>query len=156
VFKIFDKQGEMSARMAFVKFLYHQTPLPQPRRAPCPDPKLEALLDAYFTANRQFKSKPRLLSKASGMHYWTLHARKSSTPSPDSVRKRGHGRRENHGSGFEPARDRLDYAPPFRWGIRQRLSCANRWSKSRRRDSIMCSSRTRSESVDTALRSLLA
>src|SRR3569832_624846 len=28
-----------------------------------------------FTANRQFKSKPRLLSKASGMHYWTPDGR---------------------------------------------------------------------------------
>ena len=31
-------------------------------------------LDAFwmpFTANRQFKAKPRLLARAEGMHYWT-------------------------------------------------------------------------------------
>jgi len=28
-----------------------------------------------FTANRQFKAKPRLLGKASGMHYWTPDGR---------------------------------------------------------------------------------
>lgn len=35
-------------------------------------------LDAYwmpFTANRQFKKAPRLLSKASGMHFWTPEGR---------------------------------------------------------------------------------
>jgi len=28
-----------------------------------------------FTANRQFKANPRLLSRASGMHYWTPEGR---------------------------------------------------------------------------------
>jgi len=35
-------------------------------------------LDAFwmpFTANRQFKAKPRLLSRALGMHYWTNDGR---------------------------------------------------------------------------------
>jgi beta-alanine--pyruvate transaminase len=42
-------------------------------------------LDAYwmpFTANRQFKKAPRLLAKASGMHYWTTTAARSSTRWP--------------------------------------------------------------------------
>ena len=55
-------------------------------------------LDAYwmpFTSNRQFKSKPRLLHKASGMHYWTPDGRKIL----DAVAglwcvNAGHGRRE--------------------------------------------------------------
>jgi beta-alanine--pyruvate transaminase len=37
-----------------------------------------AALDAFwmpFTANRQFKSAPRLLAKANGMHYWTPEGR---------------------------------------------------------------------------------
>ena len=29
-----------------------------------------------FTANRQFKSQPRLLARAEGMHYWTDDGRK--------------------------------------------------------------------------------
>ena len=35
-------------------------------------------MDAYwmpFTANRQFKKAPRLLAKASGMHFWTPEGR---------------------------------------------------------------------------------
>ena len=48
-----------------------------------------------FTANRQFKSKPRILAKASGMHYWTPEGR----PILDGVAglwcvNAGHGRKE--------------------------------------------------------------
>src|SRR5690349_3226258 len=35
-------------------------------------------LDAYwmpFTANRQFKREPRMLARASGMHFWTPEGR---------------------------------------------------------------------------------
>jgi len=35
-------------------------------------------MDAFwmpFTANRQFKQEPRLLAKASGMHFWTPEGR---------------------------------------------------------------------------------
>ena len=35
-------------------------------------------LDAFwmpYTANRHFKAKPRLLSRAQGMHYWTADGR---------------------------------------------------------------------------------
>ena len=35
-------------------------------------------LDAFwmpFTANRQFKSNPRLLARAEGMYYWTVDGR---------------------------------------------------------------------------------
>ena len=42
-------------------------------------------LDAYwmpFTANRQFKQAPRLLAKASGMHYWTPEAARYWTALP--------------------------------------------------------------------------
>ncbi|MCB1994474.1 MAG: aspartate aminotransferase family protein, partial [Rhodoferax sp.] len=38
----------------------------------------DAALDAFwmpFTANRQFKKSPRLLAKASGMHYWDADGR---------------------------------------------------------------------------------
>ena len=55
-------------------------------------------LDAFwmpFTANRQFKSNPRLLAKAQGMHYWTADGREVL----DGVAglwcvNSGHGRRE--------------------------------------------------------------
>ena len=32
-----------------------------------------------FTANRQFKDKPRMLSHAKGMHYWTADGRPGGT-----------------------------------------------------------------------------
>jgi len=38
-----------------------------------------AELEAYwmpFTANRQFKSKPRMMARAEGMYYWTDDGRK--------------------------------------------------------------------------------
>jgi beta-alanine--pyruvate transaminase len=66
----------MSLRIAsFVNFLYHSplTP-PQPTERAMSRTELEAYW-MPFTANRQFKSKPRLLSKASGMHYWTPDGR---------------------------------------------------------------------------------
>ena len=40
-----------------------------------PDPALEALW-MPFTANRQFKSRPRMLVAASGMHYTSDDGRK--------------------------------------------------------------------------------
>ena len=48
-----------------------------------------------FTANRQFKSQPRLLARAEGMHYWTEDGRKVL----DGVAglwcvNAGHGRKE--------------------------------------------------------------
>ena len=33
-----------------------------------------------FTANRQFKANPRLLARASGMHYWTADGRTGWVP----------------------------------------------------------------------------
>src|SRR5438552_4495217 len=42
------------------------------------EPRMTPKLDAYwmpFTANRQFKKVPRMLAKASGMHYWTPEGR---------------------------------------------------------------------------------
>ena len=55
-------------------------------------------LDAHwmpFTANRHFKSAPRLLSRAEGVHYWTTEGRRIL----DGVAglwcvNAGHGRRE--------------------------------------------------------------
>src|SRR5205823_5900867 len=69
-------------------------------------PMSRSELEAFwmpFTANRQFKAKPRLLAKASGMHYWTPEGRQIL----DAVAglwcvNAGHGRRERayHGVGF--------------------------------------------------------
>src|SRR5215475_5246927 len=73
-------------------------------------------LDAYwmpFTANRQFKKAPRLLARASGMHYWTDDGRQIL----DGVAglwcvNAGHARPKIVQAIQHEAAE-LDYAPPF-------------------------------------------
>src|SRR3569833_1858143 len=69
-----------------------------------------------FTANRQFKSKPRILAKASGMHYWTPEGRQIL----DGVAglwcvNAGHGRKEI-AQAVTTQLETMDYAPPFQMG----------------------------------------
>ncbi len=86
-------------------------------------------LDAFwmpFTANRQFKAKPRLLAKASGMHYWTPDGRQIL----DAVAglwcvNAGHGRREIK-EAVARQLETLDYAPPFQMGHPGAFELANR------------------------------
>ena len=80
--------------------------------APLTRPDLEALW-LPFTANRQFKSNPRLLARASGMYYWTPEGRQVL----DAVAglwcvNAGHGRREIT-SAVASQLETMDYAPPF-------------------------------------------
>src|SRR6202161_4835959 len=79
-----------------------------------------------FTANRQFKARPRLLAKASGMHYWTPEGRQIL----DGVAglwcvNAGHGRRE-----ITEAVTRqigaMDFAPTFQMGHPIAFELANR------------------------------
>ena len=69
-----------------------------------------------FTANRQFKAKPRLLARASGMQYWTADGREIL----DAVAglwcvNAGHGRREITAA-VAAQLESMDYAPPFQMG----------------------------------------
>ena len=69
-----------------------------------------------FTANRQFKAAPRLLARASAMHYFTPEGR----PLLDGAAglwcvNAGHGRREIV-EAVASAMAELDYAPPFQMG----------------------------------------
>ncbi len=76
-------------------------------------------LDAYwmpFTANRQFKSAPRMLAKASGMHYWTPEGRQVL----DGVAglwcvNAGHARPKIVQAIAEQAAE-MDFAPSFNMG----------------------------------------
>ncbi|MGH8266194.1 MAG: aminotransferase class III-fold pyridoxal phosphate-dependent enzyme, partial [Steroidobacteraceae bacterium] len=66
-----------------------------------------------FTPNRQFKAQPRLLARASGMHYWTSDGRQIL----DAVAglwcvNAGHGRREITAA-VASQLESMDYAPPF-------------------------------------------
>jgi beta-alanine--pyruvate transaminase len=89
------------------------------------DPSLESYW-MPFTANRQFKAKPRVLARASGMHYYTPDGRQIL----DAVAglwcvNAGHGRREI----TEAVRNQLetlDYAPPFQMGHPGAFELANR------------------------------
>jgi beta-alanine--pyruvate transaminase len=86
-------------------------------------------LDAFwmpFTANRQFKSNPRVLTKASGMHYWTADGRQIL----DAVAglwcvNAGHGRGEI-AQAVARQLETLDYAPPFQMGHPGAFELANR------------------------------
>src|SRR5256886_8988967 len=91
-------------------------------------PMSRSELEAFwmpFTANRQFKAKPRLLAKASGMHYWTPEGRQIL----DAVAglwcvNAGHGRREITQAVASPL-ETLDYAPPFQMGHPGAFALAN-------------------------------
>ncbi|HYX47209.1 MAG TPA: aspartate aminotransferase family protein [Sphingomicrobium sp.] len=69
-----------------------------------------------FTANRQFKSEPMLLSRASGMHYFTPDGRQVLDGAAGLwCVNAGHGRREIV-EAVTDAMAELDYAPPFKIG----------------------------------------
>jgi beta-alanine--pyruvate transaminase len=106
-----------------------------------------------FTANRQFKAKPRLLARAEGMHYWTPDGRKVL----DGVAglwcvNAGHGRKEI----TQAVTDQLatmEYAPPFQMGHPIGFELANRLVKTTPGDlDHVFFTNSGSESVDTALK----
>jgi beta-alanine--pyruvate transaminase len=86
-------------------------------------------LDAFwmpFTANRQFKGNPRLLSRAEGMHYWTSDGRQVL----DAVAglwcvNAGHSRREITEAVAQQL-GTMEYAPAFQMGHPSAFELANR------------------------------
>jgi len=110
-----------------------------------------------FTANRQFKSAPRLLAKASGMHYWTPDGR----PILDGTAglwcvNAGHGRNEISEAVARQIAT-MEYAPPFQMGHPGAFELANeivRLSPAGLDHVFFTNSG--SESVDTALKIALA
>jgi beta-alanine--pyruvate transaminase len=106
-----------------------------------------------FTANRQFKSKPRILAKASGMHYWTPEGRQLL----DGVAglwcvNAGHGRKEIT-QAVASQLETMDYAPPFQMGHPPAFALANALVKIAPpgMDHVFFTN-SGSESVDTALK----
>ncbi len=74
--------------------------------------ELEALW-LPFTANRQFKEKPRLLSRAEGMYYWTPEGRKILDGTAGLwCCAAGHARSEITAAVSRQI-EQMDYAPPF-------------------------------------------
>jgi beta-alanine--pyruvate transaminase len=119
-----------------------------------------AELEAYwmpFTANRQFKANPRLLGKASGMHYWTPDGRQVL----DAVAglwcvNAGHGRREIT-EAVSRQLETMDFAPPFQMGHHPAFELANAVARLAPAglDHVFFTN-SGSESVDTALKMALA
>jgi beta-alanine--pyruvate transaminase len=129
--------------------------MPNPA-APLTRPELEALW-LPFTANRQFKSSPRLLAKASGMYYWTSEGRQVL----DAVAglwcvNAGHGRREITDA-VAGQLETLDYAPPFQMAHPLAFQLANAVVKIAPAglDHVFFTN-SGSEAVDTALKIALA
>lgn len=86
-------------------------------------------MDAYwmpFTANRQFKQAPRMLAKASGMHFWTPDGRQIL----DGIAglwcvNAGHARPKIVQAIAEQAAE-MDFAPPFNMGHPKAFELAER------------------------------
>jgi beta-alanine--pyruvate transaminase len=124
------------------------------------DPNTASSLDAYwmpFTANRQFKGKPRMLSRASGMYYETPEGRKvlDGTAGLWCVNA-GHGRKEITRA-VAGQLEVMDYAPPFQMGHPAAFELANAIVRIAPKGlEHVFFTNSGSESVDTALKIALA
>jgi beta-alanine--pyruvate transaminase len=117
-------------------------------------------LDAYwmpFTANRQFKKAPRLLAKASGMHFWTPEGREIL----DGIAglwcvNAGHARPKIVQAIQQQAAE-LDFAPPFQMAHPKAFELAERLAAIAPAGlNKVFFTNSGSESVDTALKMALA
>lgn len=110
-----------------------------------------------FTANRQFKSNPRLLAKAKGMYYTTVDGRQilDATAGLWCVNA-GHGRQEIIDAISKQTAE-MDYAPSFQLGHEGSFRAATAVAKCMPEgiDRIFFTN-SGSESVDTALKMALA
>lgn len=110
-----------------------------------------------FTANRQFKSAPRLLKGAKGMHYETVDGR----PVLDGTAglwcvNAGHGN-PRIVEAIQTQAAQLDYAPAFQMGHPLAFQLANRLAQMMPGDlDHVFFTNSGSESVDTALKIALA
>ena len=117
-------------------------------------------LDAFwmpFTANRQFKAAPRLLSRAEGMYYWTPEGRQVlDAASGLWCVNAGHGRKEITQAVAEQIAT-MDYAPPFQMGHPVAFELANALVEITPKglDRVFFTN-SGSESVDTALKIAIA
>jgi beta-alanine--pyruvate transaminase len=121
---------------------------------------MDTTQDAYwmpFTANRQFKKNPRLLSKASGMHYWDETGREIL----DGVAglwcvNAGHGRPKIT-QAIQAQAAEMDFCPPFQMAHPKAFELARRVADLAP-DGMgkVFFTNSGSESVDTALKMALA
>ncbi len=117
-------------------------------------------LDAFwmpFTANRQFKKAPRMLARASGMHYWTDDGREvlDGTAGLWCVNA-GHSR-PHIVKAIQAQAAELDFAPTFQMAHPKAFELASAVAKLAPGDlKKVFFTNSGSESVDTALKIALA
>jgi len=117
-------------------------------------------LDAFwmpYTANRQFKSNPRLLARAEGMYYWTVDGREVMDGCAGLwCVNAGHGRREIT-EAVTKQLSTMDFAPSFQMGHLIAFELANRLAAIAPPglDRVFFTN-SGSESVDTALKMAIA
>ncbi|MBS0449151.1 MAG: aspartate aminotransferase family protein [Proteobacteria bacterium] len=106
-----------------------------------------------FTAARQFRQEPRLLSKASGMHYWTPEGRQVLDGCAGLwCVNAGHARTKIVQAIAEQAAE-LDFAPPFNMGHPKAFELAEKLVKLTPPDlNRVFYTNSGSEAVDTALK----
>ncbi len=117
-------------------------------------------LDAYwmpFTANRQFKKEPRMLVRASGMHFWTPEGRQIL----DGIAglwcvNAGHGR-PRIVQAIQAQAAEMDFAPPFNMGHPKAFELAERLAEITPKSlNKVFFTNSGSEAVETALKIAIA
>jgi beta-alanine--pyruvate transaminase len=127
---------------------------------PLASPSATQDLDSFwmpFTANRQFKSAPRLFSKAEGMYYYTPEGRKVL----DGVAglwcvNAGHGRKKIV-EAIQAQAAEMDFAPTFNMGHPKAFELASRLTELTPKGlNKVFFTNSGSESVETALKMAIA
>jgi beta-alanine--pyruvate transaminase len=117
-------------------------------------------LDAYwmpFTANRQFKKSPRLLTKASGMHYWDDGGRQILDGAAGMWCVNAGHARPRIVQAIQQQAAELDFAPPFQMGHPKAFELADRVAQIAPAGlNRVFFTNSGSESVETALKIALA
>jgi beta-alanine--pyruvate transaminase len=117
-------------------------------------------LESYwmpFTPNRAFKKKPRLFSRAEGMHYYTPEGRKLIDATAGLFcTNAGHTRKPIVGA-IQKAAATLDFAPPFQYGHPEAFTLSSMLTLMAPGDlDYVLYANSGSEAVDTALKVALA
>jgi len=117
-------------------------------------------LSAYwmpFTANRQFKNKPRLLTRAQGMHYWDDGGRQVLDAAAGLwCVNAGHGRTRIV-QAIQQQAGEMDFAPPFQMSHPKAFELADRMAQIAPAGmNKVFFTNSGSESVETALKMALA
>ena len=110
-----------------------------------------------FTANRQFKARPRLLAGAKDMHYTTVDGRKVLDGTAGLWCTNAGHNRDPIVAAIKAQAEALDYAPPFQFAHPKAFALATRVAALAPGDLdhvFFCNSG--SEAVDTALKIALA